>query len=67
MKYTTPGNCPYCDGEMGYRSAWGMNPNSLADLKARHDNGHPENKSNVQKDQNNYCPNCKCKLSPVRH
>jgi hypothetical protein len=46
MKYTTQGNCPYCDSERGIITAWGMNPYAMEELKKDHENGHPNNMSN---------------------
>lgn len=43
MKYKQVGNCPYCDSERGITTPWGMSPQGWADLKDRHDAGHPEN------------------------
>ena len=42
MKYIQQGNCPYCDGENGDPTAWGMSPEELGRLKKQHDAGHPE-------------------------
>ena len=42
MKYIKQGNCPYCDGENGDPTAWGMSPEELGRLKKQHDAGHPE-------------------------
>ena len=44
MKYTTVGNCPYCDCEIGGISCgWGMSPESWEIMKQNHNAGHPEN------------------------
>ena len=53
------GNCPYCDAERGEGGAWGMSPEGMAELKKKHDNGHPEH---LQANPN-YCPNCGFKLT----
>lgn len=42
MRHTSQGNCPFCDGERGIPTAWGMHPEDMARLKAQHDAGHPE-------------------------
>ena len=44
MKYKTQGNCPYCDSEIcGYSGGWAMSPCGFAEMKRKHDLGHPEN------------------------
>ncbi len=43
MKYTTQGNCPYCDAERGINIAWAMHPDGMRRLKEEHDAGHPRN------------------------
>jgi hypothetical protein len=43
MKYKQVGNCAYCDAERGVNVPWGMAPQGWADMKDRHDAGHPEN------------------------
>lgn len=48
MKYTQTGNCPYCDSERGISNIWAMSPQGWANLKERHDAGHPENTPTVE-------------------
>jgi len=43
MKYTTQGNCPFCDSERGIITSWGMSQEGWNELKKKHDVGHPEN------------------------
>jgi hypothetical protein len=62
MKYKVSGNCPYCDGERGITTAWGMSPEGMIELKARHDANHPENEQPAT--TNNFCPNCGYGLKP---
>lgn len=56
MKYTTQGNCPYCDSELGVHSGWGMSPEGFADFKRKHDLEHPENQPNTANLL--ICPHC---------
>jgi len=57
MKYTTQGNCPYCDSERGIITSWGMGPVAMQELKVRHNNNHPENmppQREVKKHKHNF-------------
>lgn len=36
MKYTTQGNCPYCDSEIGITTPWGMSPEGMRQLEEKH-------------------------------
>lgn len=36
------GNCPFCDAEHGYSSAWGMSPEGRITMRKDHDRGHPK-------------------------
>lgn len=49
MKYTTQGNCPWCDAESGISTAWGMSPEGIVRLQKSHDNNHPENQPSEPK------------------
>lgn len=67
MKYKQTGNCPYCDAERGVQTIWGMSPQGWADLKERHDAGHPENEAKEQGEKKSkkkckFCdePQCGC-------
>ena len=42
MGKLSPGNCPYCDAEAHRNSSWGFSPEGWADIKRKHDKGHPE-------------------------
>jgi len=57
MKYTTQGNCPYCDAERGINTPWAMHPIAMQELKERHDNQHPENPPS-QNHTGLTCPHC---------
>ena len=45
MKYTTKGNCPYCDADIngGISSGWSGSDEMFRSFKQRHEAGHPEN------------------------
>ena len=46
MKYTTQGNCPFCDVELvGYSGGWAMSQEGFEEMKRKHESGHPENGS----------------------
>ena len=36
------GNCPYCDAEQGVNGGWSMSPEGFAEMKRKHDEGHPK-------------------------
>ncbi len=61
MKYTTQGNCPYCDADRGVTTVWGMSPEGMASLKERHDQGHPENQPQTTGDI--VCPYCHTRIT----
>ena len=46
MKYTTQGNCPYCDSELGIHYGWSGSQEMFADYRKKHNEGHPENEPN---------------------
>ena len=58
MKYTTSGNCPYCDSERGINTPWGMHPYAMQQLKEEHDNHHPQNQPQSLTGKFITCPKC---------
>lgn len=64
MKYTTQGNCPYCDAERGINTPWAMHPDGMQRLKESHDAGHPEN-TPPQTGATKSCPQCGFILTPL--
>lgn len=62
MKYTTKGNCPFCDSETSGQGigGWGMSPEGWGQLQERHNQNHSENRPQTTADVT--CPHCHMKI-----